>query len=370
MLLPIDCPLLDPRELDHLLTGVPEHYVGDRPRPPRRPGRTRWSWRPRARSARPSARAAAPATSPRPATQAFPSESRSWPRSASTSTLRPTSSPSPASWRPTPAAPGEPRRRLGYERRGRELRVIPVAGLPEVTEGMAIGELIAARAELAGGDVVVVSQKVVSKAEGRVRRLSSVLPGARGAPPRRCPRQGAGAGRADPRGEQRGAARRARRADRRDAPRLRLRQRRHRQLQPARGRHRLPAARGPRRLGAAHPQPRSSAAAGATVAVVVSDSFGRAWRLGQAEVAIGCAGLAPLDDWRGRARRRRPRAGGDRDRRRRRGRGGGRPGPRQGKRRAGGDRPRPRPLRHRGATAPAPWPSAAPATRTSSANPR
>jgi coenzyme F420-0:L-glutamate ligase/coenzyme F420-1:gamma-L-glutamate ligase len=33
---------------------------------------------------------------------------------------------------------------------------------------------------------------------------------------------------------------------------------------------------------------------------VVSDSFGRAWRLGQSEVAIGCAGLVPLDDWRGR----------------------------------------------------------------------
>jgi coenzyme F420-0:L-glutamate ligase/coenzyme F420-1:gamma-L-glutamate ligase len=36
------------------------------------------------------------------------------------------------------------------------------------------------------------------------------------------------------------------------------------------------------------------------VAVIVSDSFGRAWRLGQAEVAIGCAGIEPLDDWRGR----------------------------------------------------------------------
>jgi coenzyme F420-0:L-glutamate ligase/coenzyme F420-1:gamma-L-glutamate ligase len=36
------------------------------------------------------------------------------------------------------------------------------------------------------------------------------------------------------------------------------------------------------------------------VGVVVADSFGRAWRLGQAEVAIGCAGLTPLDDWRGR----------------------------------------------------------------------
>ncbi len=33
---------------------------------------------------------------------------------------------------------------------------------------------------------------------------------------------------------------------------------------------------------------------------MISDSFGRAWRHGQGEVAIGCAGLAPLDDWRGR----------------------------------------------------------------------
>jgi coenzyme F420-0:L-glutamate ligase / coenzyme F420-1:gamma-L-glutamate ligase len=33
----------------------------------------------------------------------------------------------------------------------------------------------------------------------------------------------------------------------------------------------------------------------------VTDSFGRAWRHGQADVAIGAAGLAPLEDWRGRA---------------------------------------------------------------------
>jgi coenzyme F420-0:L-glutamate ligase / coenzyme F420-1:gamma-L-glutamate ligase len=32
---------------------------------------------------------------------------------------------------------------------------------------------------------------------------------------------------------------------------------------------------------------------------VITDSFGRAWRVGQCEVAIGCAGLAPADDWRG-----------------------------------------------------------------------
>jgi coenzyme F420-0:L-glutamate ligase/coenzyme F420-1:gamma-L-glutamate ligase len=33
---------------------------------------------------------------------------------------------------------------------------------------------------------------------------------------------------------------------------------------------------------------------------VISDSFGRPWRRGQVDVAIGCAGLSPLDDWRGR----------------------------------------------------------------------
>jgi coenzyme F420-0:L-glutamate ligase / coenzyme F420-1:gamma-L-glutamate ligase len=36
-------------------------------------------------------------------------------------------------------------------------------------------------------------------------------------------------------------------------------------------------------------------------AVVITDSFGRAWRRGQCEIAIGCAGLTALDDWRGQA---------------------------------------------------------------------
>jgi coenzyme F420-0:L-glutamate ligase/coenzyme F420-1:gamma-L-glutamate ligase len=40
--------------------------------------------------------------------------------------------------------------------------------------------------------------------------------------------------------------------------------------------------------------------AGLAPAVLITDSFGRTWRHGQCEVAIGCAGLAPLDDWRGR----------------------------------------------------------------------
>src|SRR5262249_20736058 len=39
----------------------------------------------------------------------------------------------------------------------------------------------------------------------------------------------------------------------------------------------------------------------ANPATLITDSFGRAWRHGQVDVAIGCAGLAPLEDWRGRA---------------------------------------------------------------------
>ncbi|HEU4461878.1 MAG TPA: coenzyme F420-0:L-glutamate ligase, partial [Solirubrobacterales bacterium] len=57
-----------------------------------------------------------------------------------------------------------------------ELRVLPVEGMPEVREGDRVGELIAARAELRDGDIVVISQKVVSKAEGMMRRLSEVEP--------------------------------------------------------------------------------------------------------------------------------------------------------------------------------------------------
>src|ERR1700722_962556 len=52
----------------------------------------------------------------------------------------------------------------------------------------------------------------------------------------------------------------------------------------------MPRGRRPGRRGRPGPRP----------AVVITDSFGRAWRTGQCDVAIGCAGLEPLDDWRGR----------------------------------------------------------------------
>lgn len=51
---------------------------------------------------------------------------------------------------------------------------------------------------------------------------------------------------------------------------------------------------------ARHIRARLHELAGVTVGVLISDSFGRAWRHGQCDVAIGCAGIAPLEDWRGR----------------------------------------------------------------------
>ena len=44
---------------------------------------------------------------------------------------------------------------------------------------------------------------------------------------------------------------------------------------------------------------RIQALTGQAPAIVITDSFGRAWRHGQTDVAIGCAGLQPLEDWRG-----------------------------------------------------------------------
>ena len=61
----------------------------------------------------------------------------------------------------------------------RELHIRPLTGLPELHEGDDLGALIAAAATPRAGDVVVISQKAVSKVEGRVRRLGNVEPGQR-----------------------------------------------------------------------------------------------------------------------------------------------------------------------------------------------
>jgi coenzyme F420-0:L-glutamate ligase/coenzyme F420-1:gamma-L-glutamate ligase len=181
-----------------------------------------------------------------------------------------------------------------------ELRVLPVEGLPEVTAGASVGAEIGARAELAEGDVVVVSQKVVSKAEGRVRRLSSVIPGAE------ARRLAAVLGKEPALVELiLGESREVLRAERN----VLIVETRHGFVCANAGidMSNLPE---PGTVALLPEDPDASArriraelaeASGSNLAAIVSDSFGRAWRLGQVEVAIGCAGIAPLDDWRGRA---------------------------------------------------------------------
>lgn len=180
------------------------------------------------------------------------------------------------------------------------LTVVPVTGLPEIAAGDALGELIAARARLRDGDVVAISQKVVSKAEGRVRRLATVEPGDEA-------RRLAAALDKDPRLVQLVLEESAEV----------LRAERGVLIVETRGglvcanagidssnlREEDAACLLPEDADASARRIRSELrrASGARVGVVISDSFGRAWRLGQAEVAIGCAGIAPLDDWRGRA---------------------------------------------------------------------
>ncbi len=181
-----------------------------------------------------------------------------------------------------------------------ELGVIGILGIPEVSEGMEVGAEIAARAELRDGDVLVVSQKIVSKAEGRVLPLSGATPGAE------ARRLAAVLGKEPELVELILAeSREVLRAERG----VLIVETRHGFVCANAGidTSNLPeegtVALLPEDPDASARRIRAEirAAAGASPAVIVADSFGRAWRLGQAEVAIGCAGIAPLDDWRGRA---------------------------------------------------------------------
>jgi coenzyme F420-0:L-glutamate ligase/coenzyme F420-1:gamma-L-glutamate ligase len=177
-----------------------------------------------------------------------------------------------------------------------ELRIRAITGLPEFTEGMRVGEEIARRAEIEDGDVVVISQKVVSKAEGRVRKLSSVLPSAEA-------RKLAAVLGKEPNLvelilEESAEVLRAERG-------VLITETKHGFVCANAGidSSNLPE---PETVCLLPEDPDASARSirselvGPTIAIVISDSFGRAWRIGQAEVAIGCAGLSPLDDWRGR----------------------------------------------------------------------
>jgi coenzyme F420-0:L-glutamate ligase/coenzyme F420-1:gamma-L-glutamate ligase len=173
------------------------------------------------------------------------------------------------------------------------LEIIPVEGVPEVRPGDVLADLLVAAASSSGwggfqdGDVVVVTQKVVSKAEGRMvavdhddrRARAAVVEGEAVRVLRRrgalvitetsagfvCANSG---------------------VDLSNVPDG------YATLLP------VDADRSARRI---RDGLRARARAGVEVAVVVSDTFGRPWRRGLTDVAIGCAGIAAVVDLRGTA---------------------------------------------------------------------
>ncbi len=183
------------------------------------------------------------------------------------------------------------------------LSAAAVEGLPEVVEGDDLADLLAEAlvnepGPLANGDVLVVAHKIVSKTEGRTRALAEIVPGTRAT-------ELAAVLDKDPRQVQ---------AVLDESTEV---------LRAARGvlisvtRHGFVCANagvdasnvpGEDRIVLLPLDPDGSARAlrarlhartGVAPAVLITDSFGRAWRHGQTDVAIGCAGLRTLEDWRG-----------------------------------------------------------------------
>jgi coenzyme F420-0:L-glutamate ligase/coenzyme F420-1:gamma-L-glutamate ligase len=163
------------------------------------------------------------------------------------------------------------------------LLVLPVHGIGEVTRAADVAAMIADAVTLEDGDVVVVTQKIVSKAEGRIVEIDPDDPAAKDAlvtseSLRVLRRRGdlvisetrhgficANAG-----------------VDLSNVPYGRA------ALLP------VDSDRSARRL-----RDRLTSLTGAHVAVIISDTFGRPWRRGVVDVAIGCAGVAAVVDLRG-----------------------------------------------------------------------
>lgn len=177
------------------------------------------------------------------------------------------------------------------------IEVIPVPGLPEVKSHSDLGKLILRTLRrdglsLRNGDVVVVKQKVVSKAEGRVVRLSDVVP---------TPR-------AKVLAKQQGKDERLVELVLREAVRVVraghgviITQTKHGFVCANSGVDQSNVGKG---LVALLPEDPDTSAkrirktlesfSGKKLAVVVTDTFGRPWRMGQTDVALGCSGILPL----------------------------------------------------------------------------
>lgn len=162
-----------------------------------------------------------------------------------------------------------------------EISIVGLTGMGEVKAGDDIGKLILDRADVRPRDIVVIAQKIVSKAEGRIIA-------------------------AETKEDARAAAKReARRIVRESADHL-IVETHHGFVCANAGVDMSNVEAGTAALLPKDPDASArriratlEAHAGGPLAVVIADTFGRAWRLGQTNVAIGASGIAPLRDHRG-----------------------------------------------------------------------
>ena len=181
----------------------------------------------------------------------------------------------------------------------KRVELIGVEGLPEVNPGDDLAELIGARVELQAGDVLVVAQKVVSKSEGRMRRLADVVAGAEAV--RLAPRLIAAP---DPRLVQVVLDESVRLLR---SERVLITETRQGYISANAGvdHSNIPGSDvvtllpEDADLSAERLRDRLLEVTGIAVGVIVSDTFGRPWRLGIVNVALGVAGLPALLDLRG-----------------------------------------------------------------------
>jgi coenzyme F420-0:L-glutamate ligase / coenzyme F420-1:gamma-L-glutamate ligase len=177
------------------------------------------------------------------------------------------------------------------------LTVIPLEGFPEVGAGADLARLATDCCKVEEGDVLVVAQKIVSKAEGRVVKLADIEASERA-------REIAG-DEDDPRHVE-AVLRESARIVRTRGP-LVIAETRHGFVCASAG---VDASNAPEAgtlvllpldpdASARGIRARIHELTGRTVAVIVSDSFGRPWRNGTTDVALGVAGMAPLVDLRG-----------------------------------------------------------------------
>ena len=184
----------------------------------------------------------------------------------------------------------------------KKIELLPVPGIPEVMNGDDIASLISRAMrdvgiEALNGDIIVVAQKIISKAEGRVVQLSAIEPSDRA-------KEWAAAFEKDPRVVE-VVLRESKRIVRMERGVL-IAETEHGFVCANAGVDTSNVAEGsvtllPKDPDASARRLRSSLESelGVRLAVIVSDTFGRPWREGLVNVALGVSGIGPLIDYRG-----------------------------------------------------------------------